>query len=272
MPSVVQWLISKAVGGEAPSSARRSSKHAETDTDRDSYNYRQFRFWPARAGIHRGVNAGDEALDATVYTLDGDRVHLSSLWEDRPAVIEFGSITCPIFAGKVAAMDELASRYENDVNFYVVYSREAHPGQRYHRHTSFEQKYQYARDVKRDESIERDVLVDDVDGTMHRGYDSLPNSVYVVGRDGVVAHRADWLDIEVLDERLAELLDRGGRGADSPQTSLEENYHKPNADLFRTILRVHGRAGAGSFRDMVMAAPQMLAYRIKKGIKTRTGF
>lgn len=35
------------------------------------------------------------------------------------------------------------------------------------------------------------VLVDDLEGTMHRAYDSLLNSVYVIGRDGVLTHRAD---------------------------------------------------------------------------------
>ena len=267
----LRWLVSKTVDGVPTPADHDAQKSSRTDATADTYNYRRFRFCPASEGIQRGVNAGEEATDTTVYTLDGDSVQLSSLWNDQPVVFEFGSITCPIFAGKVDAMNELAAAYGDDVDFYVVYTREAHPGQQYHRHTSFEQKRRHALDAQRDESIERDVLIDDVEGTMHRAYDSLPNSVYVIGRDGVVAHRADWLDTEVLRERLDELLARSGRGADVSPTSLEENYHKPDADLFSTALRVHRRAGAGSLRDMLMAGPRMLAYRIVKRVRDRAG-
>lgn len=270
MAGIVRWL--------AASVADRVSTHGgrddveRLDADGDTYNYRRFRFWPARDGIQRDVTAGDKAVDATVYTLEGDPVELLSLWEDRPIVVEFGSITCPIFTAKVDAMDKLAEKYEDEVDFYVVYSREAHPGQRYHRHTSFDQKCRHARDAKDNESINRDILVDDVDGSMHRGYDALPNSVYVIGRDGVVAHRADWLDIDVLNDQLQKLVTADGRGAEVTPTSLEENYHTPDADLVKTMLRVHRRAGAGSFRDMLLAAPRMLAYRLTKKLRTRLGF
>lgn len=264
----VRWLISNVINGATTGESRSPTEPTTSNTDRD-YNYQQFRFWPAREGIQRSVTAGEEATDTTVYTLNGDAVQLSTLWHDRPLVIEFGSITCPIFAAKVNAMDELARRYDGAVDFYVVYTREAHPGQRYHRHTSFEQKCQHARDAKQYESIERVVLVDDIEGTMHRTYDSLPNSVYVIGTDGIVAHRADWLDVDRLDAELQHLLDHGGRGADVPPTTLEENYHKPDADLFRTMLRVNGRAGAGSLRDMLVAGPRMMAHRLGRNVADR---
>lgn len=106
---------------------------------------------------------------------------------------------------------------------------------------------------------------------MHRAYDLLPSSVYITGRAGVVADRVDWLDIEILEGQLAELFDRGGRGADVSPTALEENYHKPDTDLFSTALRVHWRTGAGSFRDILMAGLRMLTYRITRGLRDRTG-
>lgn len=91
--------------------------------------------------------------------------------------------------------------------------------------------------------------------------------MYVIGRDGIVAHRADWLDVARLDDELEELLRRDGVGADVTSTALEENYHEPETDLFRTMLRVHRRAGAGSLRDMVLAVPRMLADRAMDGLR-----
>lgn len=269
MMNIVRRFVPNRTDSDSISVDREPANPDARTANGEVYNYRRFRFWPSYDGIQRGVQAGDRATDATVHTLDGDSVQISDLWDDGPVVVEFGSLTCPIFVGKVNAMNALAEKYGNDVEFYVVYTREAHPGQRYHRHTSFEQKCQLARDTTDLESIDRTVLVDDVEGTMHRQYDSLPNSVYVIGRDGVVSHRADWLDVARLDEELEELLAQDGCGADVTPSTLEENYHKPESELFRTMLRVHLRAGAGSLRDMVLAFPRMLAYRTKVGVLGR---
>lgn len=165
----------------------------------------------------------------------------------------FGSASIVVFSAVMAYSSRAASR---DYSRWTI---------------SWAQKCQHARDAKREESIERDVLVDDVDGTMHRAYDSLPNSAYVIGTDGIVTQRADWLDIGRLRDELENLLAHGGRGTDVPPTTLEENYPKPDADLFRTTLRVNGRAGAGSFRDMLAAGPRMQAYRLASGVRDRIG-
>jgi len=265
MVRITDWL-SPATTGERVQPTDRESEGVDSGVPGwDSYNYRRFRFLPSRDGVHDGVKAGEEAVDATVYTLDGDSVSLSSLWEDGPIVLEFGSITCPVFSKKIEAMNDLAAEYGDEVDFYVVYTREAHPGNRYHRHTSFEQKCQHARDAKRTESVNRGVLVDDLEGTMHRAYGSLPNSAYLVGGDGVVAHQADWLDPDVLEDKIVEVLEHDGRGAAvSPSTlTLQEHAVDPDPDLIRAGVRVHSRAGGGSFRDLLVSLPRMLAYRLK---------
>lgn len=109
-----------------------------------------------------------------------------------------------------------------------------------------------------------------VDGTMHSAYDSFPNPTYVIGTDGTVAHRADWPDIDRLSDERERLLTHGRRGGDVLPTTLEEDYHKPNVELFRTTLRVNGRAGAGSLRDLLVAGPRMMAYRLASGVRYLT--
>lgn len=228
--------------------------------EQSSYNYEHFTV--SAADVEHGVTAGETAIDVPLYTLDGEIVHLANLWGDGPIVVEFGSITCPIFTRKVETMNALAERYEQ-VDFYVVYTREAHPGQDYPAHRSLEEKMSSATDACKYESIDRTVLVDDIDGQMHTQYVSLPNAAYVIGTDGVVAHQADWLDPAALDDVLERLLEGGGRGGEITPTRLEDNFEKPSLETVRELYRVLSRAGPGSLRDFVRTMPRILLYRLR---------
>lgn len=234
-----------------------------TATADHGYNYDRFRYSHYAGKIERDVDAGDEAVDATLHTLDGGSVELSELWSERPVVLEFGSVTCPIFVKKISEMDALARKYD-EVDFYVVYVREAHPGENYTAHESLDEKIENARDLRELDDVERTVLVDDVEGTMHEKYGAFPNSVYVIGNDGVVAYRADWVYPEKLDERIEELLENGGAGANVTPESVEENYHSFDATLLPFLYTVTKRAGSPSLKDLVTAFPGMLRYRIAR--------
>lgn len=230
--------------------------------DADAYNYDHFDFGVYGPRVERRVDAGDPAPDGTLYTVDGLDVRLSALWSETPAVIEFGSITCPIFCERVDAMDRLAARYADEVAFRVVYTREAHPGSRYGPHENVVEKGENAVAAMEAEGIQRPVLVDDVDGEVHRAFDGLPNSVYVVGTDGVVAYRADWVDPDDLARHIDILLAAGGRGADVEPASVVENYRQPSPSMLATGLRVFRRAGRGSLRDFIRSLPSMLRHRL----------
>jgi len=49
------------------------------------------------------------------------------------------------------------------------------------------------------------MLVDDLDGTLHRAYGLLPNMTYVVGRGGTVRYRADWTDADSVARAVEEI-------------------------------------------------------------------
>lgn len=235
---------------------------ASTDGTRDTYNFEHFGV-PATKP-ERNVTAGEEAVDVTLYTLDGDTVDLADLWAENPVVVEFGSITCPVFTNTVETMDALADRYAGDVDFYVVYTREAHPGQHYPAHRTLDEKRSNAADACDLESVDRTVLVDDVAGTMHTQYTSLPNAVYLIGTDGVVAHQADWLDPSALEDAIETLLENEGRGTAVTPTSLTDNYEKPTRATLSEMYRVFSRAGPGSLRDFLRTMPRLLLHRIRE--------
>ena len=89
----------------------------------------------------------------------------------------------------------MAGEYaEKGFDSVFVYTREAHPGENYPAHRSLEQKLAHARDFKKLLGIERPILVDDLVGTGHKQYGSLPNMSYLISRGGRVLFRAAWTD------------------------------------------------------------------------------
>ncbi len=226
-----------------------------------TYNYDHFGFSSYVQGHDRSVVPGGKALDALLYDMEGNSVQLSSLWKQRPIVVEFGSITCPVFVGKVTTMNSLAQKYAGEIDFYVLYIREVHPGQNYPAHTSLTEKLQCAADLQREEGVGRTILIDDLDGNMHVAYGSMPNSVYLIGQDGVIAHRADWVNPSYLDQQIESLLATGGVGARVPPTSLTDNYTMVDQNVLATSLRVFSRAGLASGADFFVSFPTMVHAR-----------
>lgn len=229
-----------------------------------SYNYPHFRVEHYFDGTReRGVRAGDAAPSGTLETLDGEVVDLEECWGDAPAVFEFGSVTCPIFWANLEPTGRLAESYADAVEFYLVYVREAHPGPRCGPHESVEQKRSLAREVASDVT-HRTVLVDDLEGSVHRAFDAMPNSVHLVGGDGVVAYRADWLHPDALEGAVDDLLAAGGRGADVDPTDVTDNFRSPDPSTVEAARRAFGRAGVGSAVDFARAFPRLAWHRLRR--------
>jgi len=233
---------------------------ALAEADR-GYNYSHFGFSSYLEGRQRQLVPGEKAQDEILYDLKGNTVQLSSLWKQSPIVVEYGSITCPVFVGKVTTMESLAEKYAGLVDFYVLYVREAHPGQNYPAHRNLPEKLSNAKDLQYEEQIGRTILVDDIDGKMHINYGALPNSVYLIGKDGVIAHRADWLDPDLLDQQIELLLSASGEGARVTPTSLTDNFTVVDQDIMATTMRVFVRAGFAAGADFFLSFPSMLRER-----------
>lgn len=56
-------------------------------------------------------------------------------------------------------------------------------------------------------SIRRPMLVDDLEGTVHRAYGALPNMAYVIDRGGRIAYKADWTHAPTLALACEQLLE-----------------------------------------------------------------
>ena len=93
-----------------------------------------------------------------------------------------------------------------EVEFLLVYVREAHPGERYLAHKTLEQKIRDAKALVELEGIGAKVLVDDLEGTIHRNYGQQPNMLYVIDKEGRVFFRALWAEEIALRRSLTSLL------------------------------------------------------------------
>jgi hypothetical protein len=98
-----------------------------------------------------------------------------------------------------------------------VYTREAHPGENVPCHDGFERKLACAKLLREETGIRRDILVDDLAGTVHRAYGLMPNMTWVIGRGGRVAYKANWTSAVNVEAFLARFL--AARGEHPPGTT-----------------------------------------------------
>ena len=177
------------------------------------YNYRSFTRDLLSREILRGKaggpKPGDKAPDFALKSLDGEKIRLSDFFGEHNIVLTFGSATCPMTAGSIRGMNALHDEYHReDVEFLFVYVREAHPGEELPAHDSMKDKIEAAELLREEEEVEMPILVDELDGTVHRRYGGLPNPTYLIDKTGRVAFRALWTRPSVIEEALDELLQR----------------------------------------------------------------
>lgn len=212
-----------------------------------NYNYPHYH--PATTDLNRfsGPAPGETMVDGPFHYLDGSPGCLSD-FAGKAIVLETGCRTCPMFNGDVPTMNELARRYP-DVVFLALYVREAHPGNRISHHRSLGQKLALAREQAKAES-DRHMIVDTLDGTLHRAYGTLPNSVHVINAQGTVVYRSDWSH----PGAVADLLDR----LESQQPILLDHYEKPPPAGLIAAVKILSRGGWQALADILANLPGLI--------------
>lgn len=205
----------------------------------------------AKSKIGTGPDPGDRAPDFEARTLDGDKIELSDFEGKKNVVLTFGSATCPFTAASIESMNDLVEEYDSDeVAFFFVYVREAHPGDRLPRHEEWDDKVRAAEFFRDEEDLEMPIIVDDVKGTVHRKYGRLPNPTFVIDKSGRVAFRCLWTQADSVAEALNELLEvQEERDTDHAIVAGGEDRSVP---MRRALLHTHRalkRGGKQAIRD-----------------------
>jgi len=158
--------------------------------------------------------------------------------------------------GEVSPLTQLRDKYlSKGFEVFIVYVREAHPGENYSHHTSFEQKLAHAGKLRDLEKVKIPILVDDLQGTTHRAYGLLPNMIYLIDREGVVVYKSDWTDSVELDgmcESLIRLDDMRARLVPIIRLGVSERLHWIPMDPEHRE-RIYRRSGEKAIKDYLNA-------------------
>lgn len=218
----------------------------------NDYNYKHFGLKEYDFERFEGPRVGQIAPDFEAFTIEGKKVKLSD-FRKKIVVFESGSSTCPLTVGIINTMQKLMRKYPH-VIFLLLYVREAHPGERTPAHRTFEEKLSCARRFKEEEHDNRLILVDNLEGTIHKQYGLYPTFVYVIDPEGYVAFRMPWNVPERLDEVLEAMSE--GKVARFPESYEPPKY--PHGG-FRALRR----AGWQALWDVLLNIPRGLWTRYK---------
>jgi peroxiredoxin len=229
-----------------------------TDEER-AYNLAEFTTAAAPAtnpGETMAAKVGIAAPEFEASTVDGAVIRLSDFRGKGHVVMMTGAVTSPMCAFEVPAFNQLQKEFDS-VSFFLLYTRESHPAENYAAHNSFEQKLAYARDLKRLENIQFPILVDHLDGGIHRAYGAWPNALFVIDKDGRLIFRSNMANHGELRQFLNDLLAVEKAAAEGRVTHLQysERVMPHEADR-ATHRRVYERAGPKAFEDYWARRPQ----------------
>lgn len=118
----------------------------------------------------------------------------------------------------MGALHELHDRYGDEVAFFIVYIKEAHPEDGWvvtHNRDDdiavLDPRTAAARATVAEACVVKSairipILIDGLDNTVARAYGGWPDRLYLIGRDGRVAFQGDPGPFGFIPERLAEAI------------------------------------------------------------------
>ena len=149
-------------------------------------------------------------------------------------------------------MDKTAAEYkDHDVASVFLYVNEAHPGELYPCHRSFEQKLSHAQQMIEVYGLKRPILVDALDGAVHRHFGSMPNMTWIFDRGARAVYKSDWTDGASVANALAyftSIAERSQAGENlTPFNVSRVDYRNRDRDAFFVNLARAGQAAVDQF-------------------------
>ena len=199
---------------------------------------------------------GDTIPAFSITTTEGIAIDNDNLRRDgRPALIVFGSLTCPVTESAGDGLRELATRYGDRVRFIMVNVREAHPGASTPQPQTGHQKAEHAAQLKAHHRLPFEVATDDLDGTLHRAFGPRPSSAYLVDPDGRITFRAHWSNVTTAIEEAVAAAAAGRR----PPRAEAGHTIRAMARMTGYAGQAFDTAGRGAALDTWKVAPPFAA-------------
>ncbi len=210
--------------------------------------------------FRKGAAAPGDIVPAfNVVTTDGEELTNQDVFGNRPVLLLFGSITCPMTASAMPFLTQLHSEYGDRVDFIMLNVREAHPGEHFRQPVTVAEKLDHARALKQLYGISWTVATDNIEGSLHRALDPKPNSAFLINIDGIIVFRSLWAsDQKAMRQALESVA--AGRAPDRPQSQA---LLIPVARAMGQVQEVMDRAGPQAVKDLWRAGlPMALAGRV----------
>lgn len=169
----------------------------------------------------------------------------------KPFLVFAGSISCPMAASANIFLKRLKAKLGNKIAFAMLYVREAHPGEYWPQPRTSEEKIEHARALKRRDDLPWPVIVDDVEGTVHRALDPRPNVAYLASEKGQILFRS----LCAGDEKgMSEALESVARG-ERPARHESRRRLTPMLEGIGNLHWITCQAGPQAKRDLWRAVP-----------------
>ena len=215
--------------------------------------FRDLRFRKGAAG------PGDSLPAFELVTTDGDDLVNQDLSENKPLLLIFGSMTCPMTASAMPFLLKLHTEFGDRVDFIMLNVREAHPGEHFRQPGTMEEKLKHAQALKQFYEIPWTVAADNIEGNLHRALDPKPNSTFLANSDGIIVFRSLWAsDKKALRQALESVV--AGR---KPDQAESQALIGPVSRAMGQVQEVMERAGPQAVKDLWWAGlPMALAGRV----------
>jgi peroxiredoxin len=167
----------------------------------------------------RSPLVGKAAPDVELRRPDGGTFRVSSL-RGKPALLAFGSYTCPQFRHGAPVLARLQERYRGRVEFRLVYIREAHPQGEAWQSTVNErqgvslpearsetERSEHAALCRQRLAIPFEAALDAMDGKAEAAYGAFPSRAFVIDKAGKVVFTTALDEESLRPEALEAALD-----------------------------------------------------------------
>lgn len=151
---------------------------------------------------------GVAAPDFELTTANGKPIRLSEL-RGKVAAFMFAAMTCPPARAQLPKWSKLFSKYDSaEVEMFVIYSRERHPGERgypdFKATTSYREKAAYAQLMAG--LTDMQVAVDTIEEKVLQQYGIVANAAFVIDPEGLLVFKTEWSDADKVESVIDHLL------------------------------------------------------------------
>jgi hypothetical protein len=232
----------------------KSNNNQSNKSSFDLYLFDHFNLKVMMGDIRFSRNAllpGSILPDLKVIMDNGDTTTLYEMAKAKPLLLVTGSITCPMTISSLPMLKTLQENMADDINIALVYVREAHPGEHYPQPSDIDGKRCNALDLKEIYSIRISIIIDDVNGRLHKMLDTKPNSAHLIDSSGKILLQTLWAgDAKTIQNEINQIVH-----SSTVRYKLSQSMFFPffqGAGFMNDTLNL---AGKRSYRELMYGAP-----------------